>query len=456
MPLSSSQRPAGGTLRAQALRGISPDSLFEILGDELKDAPGPRDLLIYLHVPFCSSKCHFCDFVADLDVPDLLSGSSIRGDYVSALCRQISSYGPRLHDLGYRPRLVYWGGGTPSRLAPEELERVISTLAESFDLSGVQEHSFESSPETLTEEKVARLRGAGVDRVSIGVQSFVEQELRRAGRAHSAVQAIEAAQAVRSGGIENFNLDLIACMPGQSLADLRLSLETCASLQPAHVTVYIYRADPRTVMAKQIGRGDRHSVRLAHMLESFQLCQRVLTEAGYTEYVLGHFARDKESRFLGESYYFDLAGDLIDAGDFIGFGSGAGSTLGHYSLSNSHRTFHRYREDPLTIECCERYSPQNIGIISRELRLAMLTWNGIDRQRFERLFGYPLTALGDQPLFGDYLSYFRLCGAQIVEDDRGLRVTEATKLRAHLRSYVATTGYVRGARARAADPGPAP
>src|SRR6266700_79937 len=143
MPLSSSPGPADRTLlRAQALRDIPPDSLFEMVGAELR-GPGPRDLLIYLHIPFCSSKCHFCDFVADLDVPDLLSGSGVRGRYVSALCRQISDYGPRLSDLGYRPRLVYWGGGTPSRLEPAELERIISTLAESFDLGGVEEHSFE-------------------------------------------------------------------------------------------------------------------------------------------------------------------------------------------------------------------------------------------------------------------------------------------------------------------------
>src|SRR5882672_5737328 len=114
------------------------------------DPAGPRDLMLYLHIPFCSSKCHFCDFVADLEVPDLLSGAQIRGRYVDALCRQISGYAPRVAELGYRVRLVYWGGGTPSRLTPDELGRITDTLAASFDLGGVLEHSFESSPETLS------------------------------------------------------------------------------------------------------------------------------------------------------------------------------------------------------------------------------------------------------------------------------------------------------------------
>jgi len=418
-------------------RDVSPDELFALVGAELP-ASGPRDLLIYLHVPFCSSKCHFCDFVADLDVADLLGGADVRGRYVRALTTQIRGYGPRLTELGYRPRLVYWGGGTPSRLSAAELVEVIGALHDGFDLGAVEEHSFESSPETLTEEKVVALRRNGVDRISVGVQSFVESELRRAGRAHSAEQAVAVARAIRRGGIDNFNLDLISSMPGQTLDDLRYSVRTCIEQEPTHVTVYVYRADPRTVMARQIGRGNRPGLDYRHLLESFELCQQMLAEAGYVEYALGHFSYGDRYRFRGESYYFDLAGD------FAGFGSGAGSTLGHHSVSNSHQTFHRYRDDPLTVECAERYTPANIGIVARELRLALLTWSGVDFGRFERLFGYPFAALREQRIFNDYLRYFTLCGAEFVEDSAGIRVTEESKLAAHLQSYVTSTEYVVG------------
>jgi putative oxygen-independent coproporphyrinogen III oxidase len=400
---------------------------------------GPHDLLVYIHVPFCSSKCHFCDFVYDLAVPDLISGANIRARYVTALCQQISSYAPRLTELGYRPRLVYWGGGTPSRLSADELAQVATTVSTSFDLSGVEEHSFESSPETLTLDKVQTLRRCGVNRISIGVQSFVEDELRRAGRSHSAEEAEAAARAVRQGGVHNLNIDLIAAFPGQTLTDTRHSLERCIALEPTHVTVYPYRADPRTIMARQIGRGSVPAVHLADLVNAFELSRAVLAQAGYVEYALGYFARDGY-RFLGESYYFDLGGDL--PGDFVGFGSGAGSSLGHYAVSNSHRTFHRYRDDPLTFECCERYSPYNLGIIGKTLLLALLNWSGIDYARFERIFGFPFAALHTQPIFQEYVAYFRMLGAEFIEDDDGIRLTDSSKLGAQMRSYAESREYI--------------
>lgn len=416
---------------------MSPEELFDLVAAEVDRTP--RDLLVYLHVPFCSSKCHFCDFVADLSVPDLISGAAVRGRYVSALCGQLADYAPRLAALGYRPRLLYWGGGTPTRLSAAELDQVLAAVHAGFDLREVREHSVESSPETLTLDKVRVLRGGGVDRISIGVQSFVDEELRRAGRSHSAEQAADAARAVRQGGIDNLNLDLIAAFPGQSLADLRYSLGHCLALEPTHVTVYPYRADPRTIMARQIGRGSRPALRLADLTDSFQLCRDTLAAAGYTEYAVGHFERGGHC-FLGESYYFDLGGEL--AGHFMGFGSGAGSSIGHYAVSNSHRTFHRYRDDPLTVECCERYSAHNLGIIGKALRLALLNWSGISYRRFEDIFGFPFAQLREQPVFRRYLAYFQGLGADIVEDAEGMRVTEQTRVGAHLRSYLASSEYV--------------
>jgi coproporphyrinogen III oxidase-like Fe-S oxidoreductase len=427
-------------------RDVSPDELMGLIG-AARAGTGPHDLLIYLHVPFCSSKCHFCDFVADLAVPDLISGANIRARYVSALCRQITEYAPRLAELGYRPRLVYWGGGTPSRLAADELGQVATTVSSAFDLSNVEEHSFESSPETLTLEKVQTLRRCGVNRISIGVQSFVEEELRRAGRSHSAEQAEEAARAVRQGGIDNLNLDLIVAFPGQTRADTRHSLERCIAVEPTHVTVYPYRADPRTIMARQIGRGLQPELHLADLVEAFELSRDLLARAGYVEYALGHFARDGY-RFRGESYYFDLGGEL--AGDFIGFGSGAGSSLGHYAASNSHRTFDRYRDDPLTIECCERYSPYNLGIIGKTVRLALLNWSGINYARFEQIFGFPFAALRAEPTFAEYFTYFRMLGAEFIEDEVGIRLTERSQLGAHLRSYAQSPEYIYERQ----DPGP--
>jgi oxygen-independent coproporphyrinogen-3 oxidase len=427
---------------AEARRDIGPDEFMPLVAAE-RGGSGRHDLMLYVHIPFCSSKCHFCDFVADLAVPDVISGAAVRAGYVSALCAQIAAYAPRLAEIGYRPRLIYWGGGTPSRLAADELAMVITALTNAFDVDDVLEHSVESSPETLTEEKVRVLRRGGVDRISIGVQSFVEEELRRAGRAHSADEAAEAARAVRRGGIDNLNIDLIAGFPGQTQADTHHSLERCISLDPTHVTVYAYRADRRTVMARQIGRGDRPALELNHLVDAVELSRSALSAAGYTEYALGYFARDGH-RFRGESYYFDLGAPagVLPPGDFVGFGSGAGSSLGHHALANSYATFRRYRDDPLTMESCERYSPENLNLIGRTLRLALLNWSGVDYDRFEALYGFPFAALREQSMFQGYLRYFNLLGAEIIEDAHGIRLSETSKLRAHLRSYILSAEYI--------------
>jgi coproporphyrinogen III oxidase-like Fe-S oxidoreductase len=440
--------PASGTVGSDGaahpasppvpLRDIRPDRFTELMSAELAGSP-PRDLMLYVHIPFCSSKCLFCDFVADMTVPDLISGADVRGRYVAALCRQIREYGPRLTDLGYRARLVYWGGGTPTRLSASELTTITAALAEAVDLGEVAEYSVESSPETVTVEKVRALRRAGVTRISTGVQSFVDSELRRAGRSHSAEQAVEAARAVRAGGIDNFNIDLIAGFPAQNLDGMRHSLDRCVALRPEHVTVYPYRADPRTVMARQIGRGDQAGPSYALLFDALALARELLTAAGYAEYAVGHFALEGR-RFLGESYYFDLAGD--NAGHFFGFGAGAGSTVGHHALANSHRTFRRFQDDPLLLETGERYSPHNLGILGKSLRLALLNWSGIDAQRFADIFGFPLATLREVPVFRQYLDYFRALGAEIVEDEQGLRVTPETQAAAHLRSYLGSEEYV--------------
>ncbi len=422
---------------AETCQNASPDALFDDITPELPGA-GPHDLLIYLHVPFCPSKCHFCDFVADLEVSDLRSGPSVRARYVDAIRRQIEYYAPRLQSLGYQAKRIYWGGGTPSQLTAGELEQICDMVAAGFDLTHLEENSFEANPESLTEEKVRRLRERGVDRISIGVQSFNDDELQRAGRAHSADQAIAAAQAIQAGGIDNFNIDLIAGLPEQSTADLQRSLRICLDQSPKHVTVYNYRPDRRTVMGKQIKRGDRANLHLRHVLDSFELSRQTLTDAGYHEYALGYFAKD-DKRFLGESYYFELRGD------YVGFGSGAASILGHHSVVNSHRTFHRYREDPLTIETYVRFTPARFEMLTRELRLALLMWNGIDYARFERLFGFPFSVLREQPVVRNYLEYFESCGAQFVDDGHRLRVTEDSRLQAHLRSYEASRLYMAGA-----------
>ncbi len=387
-----------------------------------------RSLLVYLHIPFCSSKCVFCDWVTDIPVPQLRSGPSVRAAYVSALCAQIRSFGPRLSELGYVPKHVYWGGGTPSKLSSSELEVIVDALATTFDLPSTGEHTLETSPETLTAEKLQCMRRLGVNRISMGVQSFDDGELRRAARAHSALQAEQAVHLIHEAGFENLNLDLIVALPEQTPEILDRTLAKTVELNPRHVTVYIYRATANTVMAKQIGSGQRRAQQPGDVLRFYDTARRALEQAGYTEYAVGYFMKDDTARFMSEEYYFALEGD------YVGFGSGAESILGHHRLQNAPARLHEFIERPAWFDSCERFSPQRIESLFQALRLTMLTSIGIDYRRFERLFGFPFAQIRRHPYLRALMRYYSMYGTEFVETPERLYVTEGSRRQAYLAS----------------------
>lgn len=385
-----------------------------------------KDLLIYIHVPFCNSKCVFCDWVADIPVADLKAASTLGDKYVKAICAQIRSYGPKLSAIGYTPKYIYWGGGTPSRLEPEQILEIVSTLRETFDLSSLIQHAMETSPESLTIPKLEAIRAAGVERLSMGVQSFDNAELRRSARAHSAEQAVEAVGMIREVGIEDFNLDLIAALPGQTMETLEYSIRRTIELAPPHVSLYVYRPDPRTVMAKQSVGGHREIVNLQKMRSTYERAKQMLTEAGNEEYATFYFAREPKFRFRGEMYYFELRGD------YVGFGSGAYSILGHRFLKNV-SDLHCYMENPLDFEYCEVFSPHRPETqLSILLSEAVLTQPGINYKNFERLTGFNFSEIRRHPYFEVLMQYYKDCGGEFRETNESLSVTPESRSKAHI------------------------
>lgn len=411
-------------------------------GQEVVERIGPRvdgkrfkDLLIYVHIPFCTSKCHFCDWVSGIEVHDLTAKGGVRSEYVSALCKQIEFYGPRLMEMGYVPRHVYWGGGTPSRLATDEIERICHALSASFDLSSVVQWSVETSPETLTMDKLHLLRASGVDRISMGVQSFDETQLRRAGRAHSATQAMEAMGMIRDAGFPSYNIDLIAGFPEEDTEAFAQGMEQTMALAPPHVTLYMYRGPATTVMAQQANKGYRPTTALQQMREARRIGMAAFDSHGYEEYMTMYFARGKQHRYLGELHYFGMEGD------YIGFGDGAHSVLGHHYLRNASpvlgkggANLRRYIADPITIDICEVHTtPQRLDRLRPLLIEAMLTEAGIQFDRFQDRFGFPFQEIRRDRQIVRMLEYYEGCGAVFEEDDVRLRVSAATRAEAFIR-----------------------
>ncbi|GIJ21068.1 coproporphyrinogen-III oxidase family protein [Micromonospora lutea] len=395
---------------------MSPAKLLSVVADGLS---GLRDqpLALYVHIPFCASKCHFCDWVADVPVQRLRTDAAGRWPYVTALCDQIRFYGPQLTGLGYRPTVMYWGGGTPTRLEPEEMRAVHEALDESFDLSGLRQWSMETTPNDLTAAKLETMLAMGVNRVSVGVQSLSAEQLRRAGRAHTHDQALAAIGTLRAGGMDNFNVDLISSFPTETdSTELAATLREILALDPPHVSVYPYRATRNTVMAMQLDRQVLQAWTASSMIASYELAMRMLTEAGYGEYCHGYWVRRPEDEDFDGNFKYDLAGDKI------GFGSGTESILGHHRLLSSGDGYAGYLRDPRVFPMVERFSLERPEAMTALIGGALMTREGVNFARFARLTGLDFSDVRRTPFMAGWLDLLTRCGGEFIEDEQGFRM----------------------------------
>jgi oxygen-independent coproporphyrinogen-3 oxidase len=204
---------------------------------------------LYLHIPFCSKRCNYCDFVTYSGMQDWIPA------YMEALKQEVRVISDL--DAGESEiHTIFLGGGTPSLLPADELQKLFTTISDALHVRADAEISMEINPGTLTLEKMLAYQQAGVNRVSLGVQSFSDEELRLLGRIHTAQVAREAVEIVRQAGIQNLNLDMIYGLPGQNLADWEYSLRAVQEIKPEHISLYCLTIEEGTPLAEVVKRGD--------------------------------------------------------------------------------------------------------------------------------------------------------------------------------------------------------
>lgn len=384
-----------------------------------------KGLLVYVHVPFCSSKCHFCDWVTRYPTPDLTATGDLQTEYVRALCQQIHWYGPRLRELGYVVTNVYWGGGTPTRLHARHLAAVAEALASALDIARVQEYTVECSPETLTLDKLEVLLDRGVNRISIGVQSFDQQVLHRMGRAHDVAGARRAIALVQSMGIENLNIDLITGFADQGMDSSVASVQEAIGLGIPHLSVYLFRSfDASLVSVKQVVQGFR-SLDVEHAAECLDAARRTLAAAGYEQYAIASYAREPRFHFDADEHYY------THRGDYIGFGAGAESFLGRHSILQATPggaiDVRDYVADPLSMGVVRPAGQlATSGAAYIRLLQALSTRTGIVYDLWEDHLGIGAAALRHSPPLVRLLRRIEAAGGRIVETDDGLRLDPDT------------------------------
>jgi len=248
---------------------------------------------IYIHIPFCQQKCTYCNFNTT-DFQDALASA-----YVPAVAREIAYWGNQLKDPAAKPASpsfavdsIYLGGGTPSIIAAELIAVLIDACRASFHLLGDAEITIEINPGSMSRQKMETWRRAGINRASVGIQSFIDRELVSLSRTHSSADARRTVDALRESGFDNISLDLIAGLPEQSLRDWEFNLEQAISLRPEHLSLYLLEVKDGTQLYSQIKRGLRPSPDDDLAAEMYIMMHQATTTSGYEHYEISNFAKE--------------------------------------------------------------------------------------------------------------------------------------------------------------------
>ena len=236
---------------------------------------------LYVHIPFCQSKCIYCDFYS---MPNRLHQAS---EYVDALL--IEAEARREEVKGEPITTVYVGGGTPSLLSEMLMEKLVTGLGRIFDMSRVEEFTIEVNPDDVHVDYIRFLRSIGVNRVSMGVQSFRDEDLRLINRRHHAAQAISAVEAISAAGIENISIDLIYGIPGQSEEDWKKNVEKAISLKVNHISAYSLMYEHGTRLSTMRDKGLVEEVAEESVAAMYDILVKALHHAGYQHYEISNF-----------------------------------------------------------------------------------------------------------------------------------------------------------------------
>jgi oxygen-independent coproporphyrinogen-3 oxidase len=275
----------------------------------------------YVHVPFCTVRCGYCDFNT-YTAADLGAGpGTSRTSYAEVALEEVRLARTVPAGVDVPVRTVFFGGGTPTLLPPEHLGRVVRGIADEFGLEAGAEVTTEANPDSVTAADLAALREAGINRISFGMQSAVPHVLRVLDRTHDPDRVPRVVQWARDAGFDQVSLDLIYGTPGESLADWRASLDATAACAPDHVSAYSLIVEEGTALARRVRRGEIPPPDEDDLADKYLLAEEALERAGLGWYEVSNWARDDESRCRHNLLYWT-------GGHWWGAGPGAHSHVG--------------------------------------------------------------------------------------------------------------------------------
>ena len=331
------------------------------------------EIALYIHIPFCIKKCRYCDFYSEV-------GPAIIPDYIAALLKEI-----RLKMVpGQNIDTIYLGGGTPSLLSVSQIAGILEALSGICHINPEAEITCELNPGTITSTLSADylygLRQAGVNRLSIGVQSFNEDKLKFLGRIHSASEAVHTIDNAAKAGFDNISMDLIYGLPKEGQADWIMDLKNALKFNPSHLSCYMLTIEAGTPLAADLEKKLFIPFDQEMLAEWFKMTSQYLTEAGFEHYEISNFSCGKKKRSRHNSRYWDMR-------PYVGLGAGAHSFDGAVRSWNPNN-IDKYIKDieigRIPVEAYEKLNRQQQ--MAEMIMLRLRTLEGLNLKAFEKQF----------------------------------------------------------------------
>jgi len=359
---------------------------------------------IYVHIPFCVRKCSYCDFPS-------FAGANNIDSYFNALISEIRE---ESDTRGRTADTVYIGGGTPSCVPPFFIEAVLREIKKTYVIKEDAEISMEMNPGTVDKEALSVYRAAGINRLSLGCQSFNDKSLKRLGRIHSAEDIIKTYDLLRNGGFQNINLDLISSLPGESLKDTEYSLKKAVSLKPEHISVYSLIIEEGTEFHRMYNEGALKDLPdEEEQAETDLLVRTLLREENYERYEISNYAEKGRECRHNICYW--------KRGEYRGFGLSAASLIGNRRFTNTLEMV--YINNPGKILSENRYlSPEDE--MAEFMFLGLRQTAGVSAAVFFKSFGICI-----EDIYGEQLQkqraqgFMEFSGGRYHYNDRGLEVS---------------------------------
>lgn len=364
-----------------------------------------KELELYIHIPFCVKKCAYCDFLSSSQSKEVID------KYVAALLQEVRNYLGR-HDMLVTS--IFFGGGTPSVLESTHIRQIFAVLREMFQISGDAEITIEANPGTVTKDKLETYQQVGINRISFGLQSTNNEELKMLGRIHTYEEFLESYQLARQSGFDNINIDLISAIPKQTIQSWEETLQKVIELTPEHISAYSLIIEEGTPFAAAYGAGGSKAGDLPSEEDErlmYQQTEELLRQAGYHRYEISNYAKEgKECRHnLG---YWERK-------NYLGLGLGASSLMENVRYKNTDE-LKKYLEYAGELSIIQ----ENIEHLTKKEQmeefvfLGMRKMKGISLREFEATFGICL-----DECYGANIK--RMEAKSLIEEKDGyLRLTE--------------------------------